>query len=204
MTALAKSAEDRFPTPEALAAALVPFASAEGANGPYSPRPSQRAFVVANEAMARAPVVRRATHATELLGLPTSRGTRRSARPQPRAGRAPAPSPAPSRSASRSRLPSRWAGPASTRSAARSASADDAPSSAVPLRPRLRRRRSDAISVDTTPRTHPPSLRPLDPRRPSVPTAAHASPSSTMPASSIERRRAVETPHARIERPLYL
>jgi serine/threonine-protein kinase len=70
MTALAKSPDDRFPTVEALAAALMPFASPEAASGPFSLRPSQRAFEIANETMARAPVSNRATNAAELLRLP--------------------------------------------------------------------------------------------------------------------------------------
>jgi serine/threonine-protein kinase len=77
MTALAKHPDDRFPSAEALAAALVPFASAEGIAGPFSLRPSREAFAVASSAMARVPSGPRASDATELLRLPTSRTTRR-------------------------------------------------------------------------------------------------------------------------------
>jgi eukaryotic-like serine/threonine-protein kinase len=73
MTALAKAPDARFPTAEAVAAALVPYASVEGATGPYSLRPSQRAFEIASLAMARAPAGHRATNATELLRLTPSR-----------------------------------------------------------------------------------------------------------------------------------
>jgi serine/threonine-protein kinase len=77
MTALAKCPDDRFPTAEALAAALVPFASAEGIAGPFSLRPSRRAFEIASSAMARVPTGARASDAYDLLRLPTSRTTRR-------------------------------------------------------------------------------------------------------------------------------
>jgi serine/threonine-protein kinase len=73
MTALAKSPDDRFPTAEALAAALMPFASPEAASGPFSLRPSQRAFEIANQAMARAPMTNRASNAADILRLPPSR-----------------------------------------------------------------------------------------------------------------------------------
>jgi serine/threonine-protein kinase len=53
LTALAKRPADRFPTAGALAAALVPFASAEAVAGPYSLRPSKEAFEDATTAMAR-------------------------------------------------------------------------------------------------------------------------------------------------------
>jgi len=53
LTALAKRPADRFPTAGALAAALLPFASAEAVAGPYSLRPSKEAFQDADTAMAR-------------------------------------------------------------------------------------------------------------------------------------------------------
>jgi hypothetical protein len=77
MTTLAKCPDDRFPSAEALAAALVPFASAEGIAGPFSLRPSRRAFEIASSAMARVPAGARASDAYDLLRLPTSRTTRR-------------------------------------------------------------------------------------------------------------------------------
>jgi serine/threonine protein kinase len=55
LTALAKRPADRFPTAGALAAALLPFASAEAVAGPYSLRPSKEAFQDASTAMARIP-----------------------------------------------------------------------------------------------------------------------------------------------------
>ena len=75
MTALAKNVDDRFPTAEAFGAALMPFASAEGVSGPFSLRPSQQAFAVASSAMRRAPSGPRASDASEILRLPTSRTT---------------------------------------------------------------------------------------------------------------------------------
>ncbi len=77
MTALAKSPDHRFPTAEAFAAALMPFASAEGIAGPFSLRPSQEAFEIASSAMARAPAGAYASDASDLLRLPTSRTTKR-------------------------------------------------------------------------------------------------------------------------------
>jgi serine/threonine-protein kinase len=77
VTALAKRPDDRFPNAEALAAAIVPFASAEGAAGPFSLRPSQQAFEVATTTMARVPSGPHASDASDLLRLPTSRTTRR-------------------------------------------------------------------------------------------------------------------------------
>jgi serine/threonine-protein kinase len=74
MTALAKSPDDRFPTAEALGAALIPFSSGEEQLGPRSLRPSAHAFRIASYAIARAPVTPHAGTATELLRLPTSRG----------------------------------------------------------------------------------------------------------------------------------
>jgi hypothetical protein len=76
MTALAKSPDDRFPSAEALGAALVPFASAEGIAGPFSLRPSEQAFEIASSAMRRAPQGPRASDASDLLRLPSSRPTR--------------------------------------------------------------------------------------------------------------------------------
>jgi hypothetical protein len=73
VTALAKAPRDRLPTAEALGAALMPFASAEGVAGPFSLRPSQRDFALASTAMARRPSSPRISDATELLGLPSSR-----------------------------------------------------------------------------------------------------------------------------------
>jgi serine/threonine-protein kinase len=71
MTALAKARDDRFPNVDALAAALVPFASADGLASPHSFRPSNRAFVLANSAMARARIGSRVRDASELLVLPS-------------------------------------------------------------------------------------------------------------------------------------
>jgi serine/threonine-protein kinase len=73
VTALAKAPRDRLPTAEALGAALMPFASAEGLAGPFSLRPSQRDFALASTAMARRPSSPRISDVTELLGLPSSR-----------------------------------------------------------------------------------------------------------------------------------
>jgi serine/threonine-protein kinase len=73
MTALAKSPEDRFPSAEAFAAALTPFASAQGIEGPFSLRPSLEAFAIATSTMARVPAGARASDASDLLKLPTSR-----------------------------------------------------------------------------------------------------------------------------------
>jgi serine/threonine-protein kinase len=77
LTALAKHPDDRFPSAEALAAALMPFASAEGIAGPFSLRPSREAFEIASSAMARVPAGARASDASDLLRLPTCRTTRR-------------------------------------------------------------------------------------------------------------------------------
>ncbi len=76
MTALAKSPDDRFPNVEALAAAIVPFASDDGVGGPFSLRPSQQAFDVASSTMKRAPIGPRASDASDVLRLPTSGRTR--------------------------------------------------------------------------------------------------------------------------------
>ena len=76
VTALAKDPADRLPTAEALAAALMPFASADGLAGPFSLRPSQRDFALANSAMARTPTAARVRDSAELLGLPPSRAPR--------------------------------------------------------------------------------------------------------------------------------
>jgi serine/threonine protein kinase len=71
-TALAKSAVHRFPSVEAFGAALMPFASVEGMAGPFSIRPSRRAFEVATTTMRRAPRGPRARESSDLLRLPTS------------------------------------------------------------------------------------------------------------------------------------
>jgi serine/threonine-protein kinase len=76
ITALAKAPADRLPTVEALAAALMPFASADGVAGPFSLRPSQRDFALAVSAMARTPPSQRVSDARELLELPASRRPR--------------------------------------------------------------------------------------------------------------------------------
>jgi serine/threonine-protein kinase len=73
VTALAKAPSDRLPTVEALGAALMPFASADGVAGPFSLRPSQRDFALAVSAMARTPPSQRVSDARELLALPPSR-----------------------------------------------------------------------------------------------------------------------------------
>jgi serine/threonine protein kinase len=73
VTALAKAPADRLPTAEALGAALMPFASADGVAGPFSLRPSQRDFALAVSAMARTPPSQRVSDAKELLELPPSR-----------------------------------------------------------------------------------------------------------------------------------
>ncbi len=73
VTALAKVPADRLPSAEALGAALMPFASAEGVSGPFSLRPSQRDFALAVSAMARTPASQRVSDASELLELPPSR-----------------------------------------------------------------------------------------------------------------------------------
>jgi serine/threonine-protein kinase len=77
LTALAKSPLDRFPNAQALAAALMPFASAEGIAGPFSLRPSEEAFAIASSTMARVPSGQHANDASDLLRLPTSRATLR-------------------------------------------------------------------------------------------------------------------------------
>ena len=76
ITALAKAPDDRLPTVEALGAALMPFASADGVAGPFSLRPSQRDFALAVSAMARTPPSQRVSDAQELLELPPSRPPR--------------------------------------------------------------------------------------------------------------------------------
>ena len=73
LTALAKAPSDRFPTAEALAAALMPFASAEGMADPFSLRPSRQAYAVASSTMARTPPAARVSDACELLRLPSRR-----------------------------------------------------------------------------------------------------------------------------------
>ena len=67
VTALAKVPADRLPTAEALAAALMPFASADGVAGPFSLRPSQHDIALAVSAMARTPTSQRVSEAHELL-----------------------------------------------------------------------------------------------------------------------------------------
>jgi len=76
VTALAKVPADRLPTAEALGAALMPFASADGVAGPFSLRPSQRDIALAVSAMARTPASQRVSDARELLALPPSRPSR--------------------------------------------------------------------------------------------------------------------------------
>jgi serine/threonine-protein kinase len=73
MTALAKSPQDRFPCVEALAAALMPFASPEGIAGPFSLRPSRQAVESACTAMKRAPIGAHAADASDLLRLPRTK-----------------------------------------------------------------------------------------------------------------------------------
>ena len=87
LTALAKVPADRLPTAEALGAALLPFASADGVAGPFSLRPSQRDFALAISAMARTPTSQRVSDATELLELRASRPP--SSRPSSRPSRRP-------------------------------------------------------------------------------------------------------------------
>ena len=53
LAALAKDPADRFPTADALAAALTAYASKEGVRGPFSLRPTEEAFHVASATMAR-------------------------------------------------------------------------------------------------------------------------------------------------------
>ena len=72
VTALAKNAVDRFPSVEALAAALVSFASAEIRETSLALRPSRRAFDVAQKTIARAPSNPRARCAADLLRMPTA------------------------------------------------------------------------------------------------------------------------------------
>ncbi len=76
VTALAKVPADRLPTAEALAAALMPFASADGVAGPFSLRPSQHDIALAVSAMSRTPTSQRVSEAHELLSLPPSRPSR--------------------------------------------------------------------------------------------------------------------------------
>jgi serine/threonine-protein kinase len=70
MTAIAGAPADRLPTTEALTAALVPFASADGVAGPFSVRPSEHDFALASHAMARTPSTPRVSEATDLLRFP--------------------------------------------------------------------------------------------------------------------------------------
>jgi serine/threonine-protein kinase len=79
-TALAKSPDDRFPSAEALGAALTPFASADGIAGPFSLRPSRAAFDIACSTMKRTPSGPRASDPSELLRLPQADKTRREGR----------------------------------------------------------------------------------------------------------------------------
>jgi serine/threonine protein kinase len=69
MTALAKSPANRFPSAEAFGAALIPFASAAGIEGPFSLRPSRRALEVACSTIVRLPSAPRANNASELLKI---------------------------------------------------------------------------------------------------------------------------------------
>ena len=197
MTALTKTPDDRFPTVEALAAALLPFASPECASGPYSLRPSQRAYEIATQAMARAPATRRATHASELLLLPRPRVTRRGARFASRwetactlggtlaIGIALATALsmiAPRTERDAGRLPT--AGP---RAIASSAAPEIATrSEGAPAEP-------DASAVLTT--AHPPET---------AAPSAFPRPTTPLPTTPALRKRSTEAPHARIERPLYL
>ncbi len=73
MTALAKAPADRLPTAEAFAAALVPFASADGVAGPFSLRPSEHDYALANHAIARTPPTPRVSEVTDLLQIPADR-----------------------------------------------------------------------------------------------------------------------------------
>ncbi len=86
VTALAKSPADRLPTAEALGAALMPFASADGVAGPFSLRPSQRDFALAVSAMARTPPSQRVSDARELLELRPSRPPSSAPRSAPYSG----------------------------------------------------------------------------------------------------------------------
>jgi serine/threonine-protein kinase len=89
ITALAKHAADRLPTAEALAAALMPFASADGVAGPFSLRPSQADIALANSALARTPTAPRVRDPAELLELPPSRPRQESTAPVATGPRAP-------------------------------------------------------------------------------------------------------------------
>ncbi len=205
MTTLAKSPDDRFPTVEALAAALVPFASAEGANGPYSLRPSQRAFEVASQTMARAPAANRATSSAELLRMRPSRTSRHSSRTsQPwwettrtlggtvAIGVALATAVSMATAAStRGRAGSR---PSEGHALMPSSSEPILTADSVQIVPASQRLPDASSSAElTTP--HPPDgllpsvLVPPSPARSAAPAAPH---------------RSAEAPHARIERPLYL
>jgi hypothetical protein len=191
MTALAKAPDDRFPTAEALAAALVPFASAEGTSGPYSMRPSQHAFEIANQAMARAPVGRRATSSTELYRLPPSRVTPRLARRPSRWDTVRALAATIALGAGLATALSLVPRAAHTTAAARSSAARDAvpapfPSDSLP----------DAAVTAKLTTTRPPDT--------AATSSAFPPPPSSVPAPPAARRRSTDLPHARIERPLYL
>jgi serine/threonine-protein kinase len=200
MTALAKSADHRFPTAEALAAALMPFASAEGANGPYSLRPSQRAFEIASQAMARAPAAHRATSSAELLRLPPGRPSQCSTRAQPwENARAIAGTIAIGLALAAALS---MAGPNSARSPA-AESLTDAPESTPPATTAFAAR-SDGVNADPTlPDASAAEITTVRPPETVAPTA-FPSPSSPLPTTRSTRHRAAETPHARVERPLYL
>jgi serine/threonine-protein kinase len=201
MTALAKSADDRFPTAEALAAALMPFASAEGANGPYSLRPSQRAFEIASQAMARTPTAHRATSSAELLRLPPARLSQRSTRPQPPWENARAIAGTVAIGLALAAALS-MAAPPSTRSPARESLTDT--TNSAPTSPTAFAARSDGMSADPAiPDAAATDITSARPPEATVP-AAFPSPSSPLPAARSTRHHTVETPHARVERPLYL
>ena len=80
-TALSKNAADRFPTVEALSAALVPFVSPHELEASLSLRPSRRAAYVARKTIARAPSNPRASSALDLLEMPTASDTTASSEP---------------------------------------------------------------------------------------------------------------------------
>jgi serine/threonine-protein kinase len=74
LTALAKDPSQRFPSIDAFAAALIPFASAEAVSGPFSFRPSLEAFEVASSALAHAPeLAKRVSDCSQLVGVPSVR-----------------------------------------------------------------------------------------------------------------------------------
>lgn len=199
MTALAKAPDDRFPTAEALAAALLPFASAEVATGPYSLRPSQRAFEVASQAMARAPTAHRATNAIELLRLTPSPTNRRGRARSPwETGRAIAGTLAVgvAVAAALSLGVLRSSEPATRE-------LDPVPRVQAPAQPSAVGARSETLSVDSVLPDAAVSAELTRARsvEPAVPTALPSP--SLVPSPPPAPRRSVPA-HARIERPLYL